>query len=166
MIRNKYRRATHEIPVFFILRCLKINNLCYHSLYSIIDFDLLIHLQITACKYRSAANNWCKYFIEHAHFENASSASIKKSFFQNVNMVRFAELSESELSTILEEKDAENTKKATKVTLNILRRSLDEKGLREAELLHQKLNSRMHVCQIKLYFFKTVIIYLLLIKIY
>ena len=31
-------------------------------------------------------------------------------------MARFAELSESELSTILEEKDAENTKKATKVT--------------------------------------------------
>ena len=36
-------------------------------------------------------------------------------------MARFAELSESELSTILEEKDAENTKKATKVTLNIFR---------------------------------------------
>ena len=31
-------------------------------------------------------------------------------------MARFAELSESELSTILEEKDAENTKKATKAT--------------------------------------------------
>ena len=41
--------------------------------------------------------NWCKYCTEHAHFENASSASIKKSFFQNVNMARFAELSESEL---------------------------------------------------------------------
>ena len=65
-------------------------NYCY-SLYSILDFDWLIHLQITACKYRSAANNWCKYCIEHAHFENASSASIKKiSFFQNVNMARFA----------------------------------------------------------------------------
>ena len=51
---------------------------CYHSLYSILDFDWLIHLQITACKYRSAANNWCKYCTEHAHFENASSASIKK----------------------------------------------------------------------------------------
>ena len=101
----------------------------YHSLYSILDFDWLIHLQITACKYRSAANNWCKYFTEHAHFENASSASIKKFFFQNVNMTRFAELSESELSTILEEKDAENTKKATKVTLNIFRGYLQEKGL-------------------------------------
>ena len=87
----------------------------YHSLYTILDYDwLIIHLQVTACKYRSAANNWCKYLIEHAHFENASSASTKKyrSFFQNVNMVRFAELSESELSTILEVKDTENTKKA------------------------------------------------------
>ena len=36
-------------------------------------------------------------------------------------MARFAELSESELYTILEEKDAENTKKAAKVTLNIFR---------------------------------------------
>ena len=54
------------------------DNYNYHSLYSILDFDWSIHLQITACKYRSAANNWCKYFIEHAHFENASSASIKK----------------------------------------------------------------------------------------
>ena len=44
----------------------------------LIIIDWLIHLQITACKYRSAANNWCKYFIEHRHFENASSASIKK----------------------------------------------------------------------------------------
>ena len=77
------------------------SNANYHSLYSILDFDWLIHLQITACKYRSAANNWCKYCIEHAHFENASSASIQKiSFFQNVNMARFAKLSESELSTI------------------------------------------------------------------
>ena len=68
------------------------NNLYYHSLYSILDFDWLIYLQITACKYRSAAKNWCKYFIEHAHFVNASSASLKKiSFFQNVNMAHFAE---------------------------------------------------------------------------
>ena len=50
-------------------------------------------------------------------------------------MTRFAELSECELSTILEEKDAENTKKATKVTLNIFRDYLQEKGLREAEFL-------------------------------
>ena len=56
------------------------HNRYYHSrsLYRIPDFDWLIHLQITACKYRSAANNWCKSFIEHAHFENASSAAIKK----------------------------------------------------------------------------------------
>ena len=39
----------------------------------------------------------------------------------------FAELSECELSTTLEEKDAENTKKATKVTLNIFRGYLQEK---------------------------------------
>ena len=54
-------------------------------------------------------------------------------------MARFAELSESELSTILEEKDAKNTKKATKVTLNIFRGYLQEKGLREAELLTSKV---------------------------
>ena len=71
-------------------------------------------------------------------------------------MARFADLSGSEVSTILEEKDAENTKKGTKVTLNIFQGYLQEKGLREAELLTsklQKLNSRTHVCQIKLYFF-------------
>ena len=50
-------------------------------------------------------------------------------------MACFAELSESELSTILEASDAENTKKATKVTLNIFRGHLQEKGLREAKLL-------------------------------
>ena len=54
-------------------------------------------------------------------------------------MTRFAELSESELSTILEEKDAENTKKAIKVTLNIFRGYLQKKGLREAELLTSKV---------------------------
>ena len=54
-------------------------------------------------------------------------------------MVRFAVLSESELSTILEEKDAENTKKPTKATLNIFRGYLQEKGLREAELLTSKV---------------------------
>ena len=70
-------------------------------------------------------------------------------------MPRFAELSESELSTILEEKDAENIKKATKVTLNIFRGYLQEKGLREAELLTSKVKlSNAYVCQIKLYFFK------------
>ena len=53
------------------------NKTYYHSLYSILDFDWLIYLQITVCKYRSAANNWCKYVSEHAHFENASSAPNK-----------------------------------------------------------------------------------------
>ena len=66
-------------------------------------------------------------------------------FFQNVNMARFVELSESELPTILKEKDAENIKKATKVTLNIFRGYLQEKGLREAELLTLKLNTRAMV---------------------
>ena len=54
-------------------------------------------------------------------------------------MARFAELSESELSTILEEKDTENTKKATKVTLNKFRGYLQEKGLREANYTFFKL---------------------------
>ena len=63
----------------------------------------------------------------------------KISFFQNVNMARFAELSESKFSTILEEKDVESTEKATKVTLNIFRGYLQEKGLREAELLTTKV---------------------------
>ena len=40
-------------------------------------------------------------------------------------MARLAELSESELYPILKEKDAENTKKATKVTLNIFRGYFD-----------------------------------------
>ena len=69
-------------------------------------------------------------------------------------MARFAELSESELSTILEEKDAESTKKATKVTLNVFRSYLQEKGLREAELLTSKVKLANACCQIKLYFFK------------
>ena len=42
-------------------------------------------------------------------------------------MARFAELSESKLSTILEEKDAESTKKATKVTLNVFQGILARK---------------------------------------
>ena len=54
-------------------------------------------------------------------------------------MGRFAELWESELSTILEEKDAENAKNATKITLNLFRGYLQEKGLREAELLTSKV---------------------------
>ena len=72
-------------------------------------------------------------------------------------MARFAELSESELSAILEEKVQKTpTRQLIKVTLNIFRGYLQEKGLGKAELLTsklQKLNSRMHVCQIKLYSF-------------
>ena len=74
-------------------------------------------------------------------------------------MARFSELSESQLSTILEEKDAGSTKKATKVTLNIFRGYLQEKGLREAELLTSKVKTRMQVCQIKLYFFYKLLLY-------
>ena len=51
-------------------------------------------------------------------------------------MAGFAELSES---SILKEKGAENIKKATKVTLNIFRGYLQEKELREAELLTSKV---------------------------
>ena len=54
-------------------------------------------------------------------------------------MAHFAELSEGKLSTILEGKGAENIKKATKVTLNIFRGYLQEKGLRKAELLTSKV---------------------------
>ena len=42
-------------------------------------------------------------------------------------MARFAELSECELSTILEEKDAENTEKATKVATKHISRLLAKK---------------------------------------
>ena len=96
-------------------------------------------MQITACKYRSVANNWCKYFIEHAHFENASSASIKNIFLSKCQYGSFCRVSESELSTVVEEKNAENTKKVTKVTLNIFRGCLQKKALREAELLTSKI---------------------------
>ena len=44
-------------------------------------------------------------------------------------MARFAELSESKLSTILEEKGAENIKKATKVTSNTFRVYLQGNGI-------------------------------------
>ena len=72
-------------------------------------------------------------------------------------MARFTELSESELSTILEEKDAENTnvrmQKATNVTLNIFRGYLQEKGLREAELLTSKVKLA-NACMSNYIFFK------------
>ena len=54
-------------------------------------------------------------------------------------MARFAELSESDLSCLLAEKDAENTKKATKVAINLFRSYLREKQLTEAEILTSKI---------------------------
>ena len=54
-------------------------------------------------------------------------------------MARFAELSESDLSCLLEEKDAENTKKATKVAINLFRSYLQEKRLTETEILTSKI---------------------------
>ena len=50
-------------------------------------------------------------------------------------MARFADFSEKELSFLLQDKDAENTKKQTKVTLTLFRSYLDEKGLSESELI-------------------------------
>ena len=47
-----------------------------------------------------------------------------RSCFKNVNMARFVDLSENELSFLLQEKDAENTKKY-----------LEEKRLSEGELI-------------------------------
>ena len=91
----------------------------YHSLYTILDFDWLIHLQITACKYRSAAINWCKYFIELAYFENASPASIKKILSFTMSTWPVLPSFRKRIVDYTREKDAENTKKAAKVTLNI-----------------------------------------------
>ena len=74
MLQNK-QFHTHSL-CSVMSRCIICisNNVDYHSLYSILNFHWLIYLQITACKYRSAANNWCKYVIEHAHFKNDSSS--------------------------------------------------------------------------------------------
>ena len=49
-------------------------------------------------------------------------------------MARFADLSENELSFLLQDKDAEK-KKATKVALTLFRSYLEEKGLSEGELI-------------------------------
>ena len=54
-------------------------------------------------------------------------------------MARFAELSESDLSCLLAEKDAEITKKATKVAINLFRSYLQEKGLTETEIWTSKI---------------------------
>ena len=47
-----------------------------------------------------------------------------------VNMARFADL-----SFLLQDKDAENSKKASKVALTLFRSYLEEKGLTEGELI-------------------------------
>ena len=70
-------------------------NIYYHSLYSILDFDWLIHLQITACKYRSAANillqiTGANTLLSMRTLKMFVSFNKKISFFQNVNMARFA----------------------------------------------------------------------------
>ena len=55
-------------------------------------------------------------------------------------MARFAQLSESELIVhYTRRKGCRKHQKATKVTLNIFRGYLQEKGLREAELLTSKV---------------------------
>ena len=48
---------------------------------------------------------------------------------------RFAELSEYELSSLFDEKYAENTKKAMKTTINVLLQSLETKYLKEDDVL-------------------------------
>ena len=70
----------------------------YHSLYSILDFDWLIHLQITACKYRSAANNcnlvpraWAwrtRSFNQRFHFEGNF---LLKGFFWKMKEMSYPE---------------------------------------------------------------------------
>jgi hypothetical protein len=79
----------------------------YHSLYSILNFDWLIYLQITVCKYRSGANT----SLIMRTLKMIRQLKLKKYHLLswNVNMTRLAELSESDLSSLLEEKDAENT---------------------------------------------------------
>ena len=49
-------------------------------------------------------------------------------------MARFADLSENELSFLLQDKDAENTKKS-KVALTLFRSYLEEKGFSEGKLI-------------------------------
>ena len=99
----------------------------------------LIHLQITACKFRSAANNWCKYFLEHAHFENASSASIKNIFLPKCQHGSFCRVIRKQIVHYTRRKGCrKHQKKATKVNLNIFQGYLQER-LREAELLTSKV---------------------------
>ena len=53
-------------------------------------------------------------------------------------MARFADLPKNKLSFLLQEKEAENTKKETKVALTLLHSYLKEKGLSEGELITSK----------------------------
>ena len=86
-------------------------NSVYHLLEHFLNFDWLIYLQITACKYRSGANIPWKQFTERAYFENDDSSAWIKFFFVQcwVDVTRFAKLSESrELSYWSDAKDAEH----------------------------------------------------------
>jgi len=48
---------------------------------------------------------------------------------------RFPELSEKELNDLIEQKNSENTKKATKVSINVFRQYLEDRKVEEKELL-------------------------------
>ena len=51
---------------------------------------------------------------------------------------RFADLAESDLASLLDQKNSENTTKATKVTYDVFRKYLKEKKLTKSHLFHQK----------------------------
>ena len=50
---------------------------------------------------------------------------------------RFADLAESDLASLLDQKNSENTTKATKVAYNVFREYLKEKKLTKSHLFHQ-----------------------------
>ena len=80
--------------------------------------------------------------MEHAHFENASSTSIKNTFLSKCQHASFCRDIRKRIVHYTRKKVAKNTKKATKVALNIFRGYLQEKRLREAELLTLKVKLR------------------------
>ena len=51
---------------------------------------------------------------------------------------RFADLAESDLASLLDQKNSENATKATKVAYNVFREYLKEKKLTKSHLFHQK----------------------------
>ena len=51
-------------------------------------------------------------------------------------MARFANLPENELSCLLQDKDGENTKKATKVALTLFRSYLKRKRIEQSRVDH------------------------------